>query len=225
MPTIKLRPVFDEHTVSTDPKEGSDVPFLTGLVADESSTMPDFEPSKNESLVDAGKRLFGEDADRLLSLYPEGNDIAAGAAVKQFKRDFAQAGTWLWAAKKLSANPSPVYFYMFRHVMPGPDSARYGAFHCSEIPYVFGTLDKMNRPFTDVDYELSETMVQYWANFIKTGDPNGPGLPSWPALDLDTPKVLDIGESIEAVPLLTEEKLEFFAEQAAKGVQPTLMGD
>ena len=54
-----------------------------------------------------------------------------------------------------------------------------GAFHSSELWYMFGTLDKCWRPIEKVDYELSERMVSYWTNFAKTGSPNGEGLPVW----------------------------------------------
>lgn len=54
-----------------------------------------------------------------------------------------------------------------------------GAFHSSELWYTFGTYGRCWRPFGPQDEALSEQMMDYWANFIKTGDPNGPGLPRW----------------------------------------------
>ena len=54
-----------------------------------------------------------------------------------------------------------------------------GAFHSSELWYVFGTLGRCWRPMQEEDYELSDRMVTYWTNFAKTGNPNSEGVPEW----------------------------------------------
>src|SRR5690348_18328721 len=82
---------------------------------------------------------------------------------------------------------APVYYYYFAKARPakrdgsaGPDA---GAVHSGEIEYALGKLAG-NRVYawTDTDRRVSATMEGYWANFIKTGDPNGVGLPHWPAV-------------------------------------------
>jgi para-nitrobenzyl esterase len=86
-----------------------------------------------------------------------------------------------WAARRL--NSSPVYAYEFDHVEPGPDAAKFGAFHTSEVPYLFKTLDRSpNRTFTAVDREVADRFSSYLVNFVKTCDPNGQGLPRWAPL-------------------------------------------
>lgn len=70
----------------------------------------------------------------------------------------------------------PAYVYYFTQVLQGDDA---GAFHSSELWYLFGTLDRSWRPKTPGDYVVSEALTDYWTNFIKTGDPNGNGLPEW----------------------------------------------
>ena len=62
----------------------------------------------------------------------------------------------------------PVYDYMFSRRLPGDNA---GAFHSAELWYVFGTLDRCWRPFTDADRELSDRMLSAWTNFCKNGDP------------------------------------------------------
>jgi len=64
----------------------------------------------------------------------------------------------------------PVYEYAFNRKLPGDDA---GAFHSSELWYMFNTLSRSRRPFTQADYDLSEQMVTCWTNFAKYGNPNG----------------------------------------------------
>jgi para-nitrobenzyl esterase len=222
-PTLRFSPVLDGLTVAADPKAGSDVPFLTGFVADEGSSMnPHYGQSTPAALAEEANRVYGQDAGAFLSLYPAPDDASAGLASILIKRDFSLAGGWLWALERSKTEKSPVFMYLFRHVEPGADSARYRAFHSSEIPYVFGTLDKGNRPFTDIDRQVSKTVMQYWVNFIRAGDPNQAGMPKWPALDADAPVILDIGETIAAAPLLDSQKRAFYSMELAKGVHPSL---
>ncbi len=74
----------------------------------------------------------------------------------------------------------PAYVYHFTRDLPG-DSL--GAWHSSELWYMMGTLERCWRPWTEGDRELSQRMLDYWANFMKTGDPNGNGHPTWVPCD------------------------------------------
>lgn len=88
---------------------------------------------------------------------------------------------------------APAYVYIFSRNLPGDEQ---GAWHSSELWYMMGTLHRCWRPWTAGDYELSERMLDYWVNFMRTGDPNGKGLPEWKTcsksdafvLELDTVK-------------------------------------
>src|ERR1019366_10151537 len=83
----------------------------------------------------------------------------------------------------------PTYGYYFDQAAPLPASKRfretvppggYGAFHGSEIWYVFNTLGAKPYPWTEQDRALAQAMGAYWVNFARTGDPNGAELPAWP---------------------------------------------
>lgn len=82
----------------------------------------------------------------------------------------------VWAENQLALGYRPCYVYLFCHERPGdPDKAG----HTREVAYQFGNLSGSKWPYTEDDYALSETMLSYWTNFAKKGDPNGDGLPLW----------------------------------------------
>ena len=82
---------------------------------------------------------------------------------------------------------APVYRFEFDRQVPIPDArktaqgpATLGAAHASELEYVYETFDSKKADWQQQDRAVGQTMNAYWANFIKTGNPNGPGLPNWP---------------------------------------------
>mgnify|MGYP004450899389 FL=1 len=97
-------------------------------------------------------------------------------------------GIQRFAEVRDSLSKHPTFVYYFDRKLPTDGrKALMGAFHSSELWYVFHTLARCWRPFTEADYELSTRMVDYWTNFCKTGDPNGPTVPHWPASTKRTP--------------------------------------
>lgn len=96
----------------------------------------------------------------------------------------------LISAQYAKANNSnnKVFAFYFNHAPPGRNSEFYGAFHSSDLWYFFDSLRDWpgQRHWTDADYRMAETMSTYLANFVKTGDPNGTGLPEWPQPDNGT---------------------------------------
>lgn len=135
-------------------------------------------------------RLFGKQAERALALYPGTNRAEVERSATALAGDmFIAHSTWRWMALQRHTGKAPVYFYYFaqprpakRHPGPGetPDA---GAVHSGEIEYALGNLDS-NRVYawTPTDRQVSRVMEGYFAQFIKTGNPNGPGLPAWPAV-------------------------------------------
>ena len=71
---------------------------------------------------------------------------------------------------------SDVYVYYFDRKLPGDEA---GSFHSAELWYVFGSLEYCWRPLEEADRALSEKMIHFWSNFMKTGDPNGEGEKVW----------------------------------------------
>jgi para-nitrobenzyl esterase len=105
-----------------------------------------------------------------------------------------------WTQARVKTSKSKVYTYFWAHALPGPDAARYGAFHTSEVPYALNTLRMSDRPFTDLDRKIADTVSSYWANFARTGNPNGKGLPEWPAVSERPNTTMQLGDMFEVIP-------------------------
>ena len=105
----------------------------------------------------------------------------------------AEESVMNFCAVHSSQTSRPIFAYHFARPLPGDEA---GAFHSSELWYMFHTLGRAWRPFTEADYALSDKMVDYWTNFAKYGNPNGEeGAPQvWKASSKDAPylQVLDI---------------------------------
>lgn len=159
-----------------------------------------------EKLMEAAQSMFAEMAGRGLPFWPvvDGHVMQAGynASIEQglihnvpimAGSTSSDLGASPDTAKRSGADPlsrgcidlslaleslgrKPAFVYYFNQVPQGDDA---GAFHSSELWYVFGTLDRSWRPKTPADYLVSGALADYWTNFIKTGDPNGANLPAW----------------------------------------------
>jgi para-nitrobenzyl esterase len=158
------------------------VALLTGWNEDEGLL---FGPVKTaESYKKEMSEKYGKDAEKVLQFYPANSDSEAAASQFRLSRDMIfgiQNYTW---ANMQSESGSTVYVYRFARKVPGTGKyAHYGAFHTGEVPYAYDNLKFVDRPWQPIDYELAKTMSSYWANFVRSGNPNGKGLPDWPAYD------------------------------------------
>ena len=93
-----------------------------------------------------------------------------------------------WAQVQAGQPKKPVRLCTNVHPMPGTGRASHG----DDQYYIFHTMRKFWNPFTEEDEELSRTLRQYWTNFAKTGDPNGPGLAEWTPYTKESPLTLTI---------------------------------
>ncbi|HYK91218.1 MAG TPA: carboxylesterase family protein [Acidobacteriota bacterium] len=192
--------------------EQSKVPLLAGANSEEMGArvvLGSGEPTP-ENFSAAVKKLYGDKADIVLKAYaPKTTDEVLDAATDLASARFISHGTWKWTELHMKTGGKPVYRYLYAHRRPrflgnvnqtsaggaaqpaAPPSGQQppaprGAVHSAEIQYAMGNLDLDKRySWQPEDYKVSELMQAYFVNFVRTGNPNGPGLPEWPAYRSD----------------------------------------
>ncbi len=193
--------------------EQARVPLMVGWNSEEGnyrSLLGGREPTP-EAYAEAVRALYGEHSDEILRLYPGATKEQVVQSATDLAGDrFIAYSTWKWADEHRRSG-GPVFRYYYAHPRPPmvPEMgdavaglaggvirepkaadratampAATGAVHSADIEYAMGNLaTNLVYAWTPEDEQVSELMQGYYANFVKTGDPNGPGLPVWPRAD------------------------------------------
>lgn len=198
--------IVDGHVLPEPPYDAyrsgrqQHMPLLVGFNRDEGSSFIAGRTITRENFRHELDRSFPDLLVRLAAPDPGDTDEAARNAAAMFHRDMRfRWDMWTWARLVSNAGRARVFLYEFARVpryRPGDRYFGWGAGHGMEMPYVFGHLDLQPLAWSAEDHQLSDTMIAYWTNFAKTGNPNGPDLPEWPAFEPRTQQTMQLGERI-----------------------------
>jgi para-nitrobenzyl esterase len=187
----RFGPTIDQYVLNADPSATFEehrehpLPLIIGNNAREG-----FGRLGKEGLAEVIKRFYGGAAGGALVLYgadagiPLSPDPVLGSAADQWITDTSFRCSAVMMAAWHAAAGAPVYSYHFEQSIPGKEAD--GAAHSYELPYVFGNLlseGPLAGGYTAGDRRLSSTIMDYWTNFAKNGNPNGGPLPPWPRFD------------------------------------------
>jgi len=208
-------PIIDGWVIPDDQyklyeaKRYNEIPILVGYNSDEGSS---FSPPRTpEEYISAVKARYGPFAESLLKAYPT-DSTSVPKTARDLTRD-AMFGwhTWIWARLQAKTGKSKVFYYYFdQHpdYPAGSPRAGYGSGHGADVRYVFQHLNASNPQTTKEDIAISEAMATYWTNFAKRGDPNGEGVPAWPAFSDAKPVVMYFAQTPHTGPVPSADSLK-----------------
>jgi para-nitrobenzyl esterase len=210
-------PVLDGYAIVDDQyklyRAGkyNDTPVLVGTNSNEGfiwlhSTTP-------EAYTAFVTKRFGAFAPAIFAVYPASPEQALRSHQDVYRETGFAWGTWAWAHLQSRTGKGKVFVYYFNHRPPYPNTPEYqtaGASHGDELDYVFGRQEPGQLPWTPTDRKLSDAIISFWVNFAKTGNPNGPGLPQWPAFRADHPMAMHFNDQPQAGAYPNLQKVEFW---------------
>ncbi len=199
-------PVIDGYVIPKSPfeifhdGEQHQVPVLLGSNADEGTLIHALMPTpfieyrlramEADKLPDIFYEVFSEEADQIIKLYP-GLEKRADKAEKDFLGDDMFGAKARFYAEKIAATKQPTYLYFFNRTPPNPSQTA-GAFHAAELAFVHGTSTPILK-LDEADLKLSATMINYWTQFAKTGNPNSNEQKEWTTFDAAHPQWMILG--------------------------------
>lgn len=191
------------------------VPVMTGQTSTEFFTWP--TEKDHEALKAMAASLFGDRTGEYLALLPMDKDM------EEIRRASAVSSIELAIRTMLdgqaqNGSAQPLYYYNFDAEIPGWDHM--GTFHSVDLWFFFETLAKCWRPFVGKHYDLARQMCNYWANFIKCGDPNGldadgSPMPHWDPATAAAPVCMTFTDRCQAAPAPASPMMDFLVRDHA----------
>ena len=182
--------VFSQH-------RQAQVPLLAGVNAEEARSLSDMSKVRAATFAADIAKTFGPLPPPLIEAYPFTTDDEAKGARIAFETDLRFGwDMWTWA-RLHAAGGAPVFSYRFAQHPPFPQTSPYadwGPAHFAELWYMFDHLDQAPWQWRAEDRRVAELMTSYWVNFVKTGNPNGAGVPAWPKFEGPTGPLLVLSD-------------------------------
>lgn len=202
----------------------NDVPLIIGSMAADGVGPQGGPPSKASEVPEYAKKTFGALADKYLKAFPADTDAQAVKSATAFVAARTMAGVRSFARMQMKTGKSKVHWYLFSHVSPMPEGLMWGgrpaqdwgAYHGGEIVYVFNAFPLQDWQWRPLDLKVGDQVSSMWVNFAKTGDPNGVGLPVWPAYDSNAEALLEIGDVMKVQQSPSKSALDFIDELPAQ---------
>ena len=187
----------------------NDIPTIVGW-NDDDKVM--FQAQAPEVFREQAEKRFGTLTAAFFDAYPAGTPEQSQQAQFDAGRDETFAiQDYTWAKVQQRTGKHKIYVYNFNRKLPAhTPETQFGAFHSGEIVYAYDNLHTLDRPWEPIDQQLADRMSDYWANFVKTGNPNGKGLPKWKPYHPKKEPVMILDVNSGQQPLPTKRQLAFW---------------
>ncbi len=203
--TVDGYAITEQPYLTYENGENNEQALLSGYNMHEADVFVATTKVTRENYLEKLRPVFGDHAEEAAALFPPAERDpeytyfldAGGEAKGSFNELYSAAwfdySHYNWG-RLLAAEGRPVYEYFFNK-----NNGGIGSIHSGEIPYAYGNLPADSRLYGADDYALSDIMTGYWLNFIRTGDPNGEGLPAWQKFNDDPTMVLELNTEVRMV--------------------------
>ena len=222
---IFFAPVFDGRVLPENPlaafRSGRypAVSVITGSTANEGALYLSGEQGLDTARY--GKFLaarFGARAGEAQAMFPAATDVEVPRAIDRVITVGANAQPARLTAGSAAAAGNKAWVFHFSRVPASKLAKAGGAHHGVDLAYVFGNLDEPGA-YSDVDAALSRMLMGYWVNFARSGNPNGPGLPLWPAFTKDVEAYMTFGDTVQPGAGLFRDASDFIEAQWVRRLQ------
>jgi len=204
--SLVTHPVIEPTVLPLSPYEAfvagrqNKTPVLLGYNAEEARSLVNLTAVRADTFQADLTRAWGGLPPTITAAYPFVTDAESRQARADLERDLRFGwDMWAWARLQDKAGGPPAYAYRFSRRPPFPATSErggWGASHFAELWYMFDHLDQEPWAWSRTDRRLADLMSRYWINFARSGNPNGPGLPVWPAYTTGSDLFLDLGDEV-----------------------------
>ncbi len=211
-------PVFDGYVLPANPAEAyakgqqHDLPIITGSTSNEGTLY--LMNEKNLSIEKYNsflKSRFADHAASAAAMFPARTETEVATAIDKILTVAANAEPARFVAQSMETKKSKANLFQFTRRPDTVLARKTGVHHGAELAYVFGNMTKADG-YNELDRQISDKMMNYWVNFARTGNPNGPNLPVWPSYDRQSDLNLEFSNTISVNTNLYKQESDFISQ-------------